>query len=286
MLIRREALDRGDDWSASMMQSLIAHLRLWQGRLHEAVAEAEQARARFRRLGDGFGLVQALSALLRAQSALGRRAAVQRSAEELLALDDVAGAGPIPMLAVAGAAMHRGDGETARRLAQNVLAREQLNLTARHEATVLAALAAAQCGQLDEALEALDRTASMGGRHAFARSVAAVVHALAGDAGAAMREADEVLNGSGASYLDRTFATVAAAAVLARQGRGDDALERVESVLDEVQKVGDVTATALLHRTASVVVGSPERGGVDDLHELGPGWVTILEALAGARSTP
>jgi class 3 adenylate cyclase/tetratricopeptide (TPR) repeat protein len=278
-LIRSEALERGDDWSASMMQSLIANLRLWQGRLQDAVSEAEQARARFRRLGDNFGTVQALSALLRAQAALGRRAAVQRTSEELLALAKVPGAGPVPLMAVAGTAMHRGDGEAARRLVLQVRSAEALNQAAQHESSVLLAISSAQCGLFDEALVAIDELASLQGRHAFAHSVAALVHALTGAPELALREADEVMGTTGASYLDRTFATVASAAVLAHEGREDEALARLDTTLAEVLPIGDVTAVALLQLTASSVIGEPHRSGEGDRHALGAGWLTVLDAL-------
>jgi tetratricopeptide (TPR) repeat protein len=278
--VRTEALDRGDDWAASMMQSLIANLRLWQGRLGDAVSEAEQARARFRRLGDGFGMVQALSALLRAQAALGRRAAVQRTAEELLALSSVPGSGPVPLLALAGTAMHRGDGETVLRLAQQLLGGGAVNRAAEGEATVLLAIGAAQCGQIDEALVAIDQIAAAPGRNGFAHSVAAIVHALAGAPEAALREADEVVRTSSASYLDRTFGAVAASSVLARAGRVDEARERIDPVLDEVIEVGDVVATALLQQAAATVVGVPHPSGEGDRHALGSGWSAILDAFA------
>jgi hypothetical protein len=278
--VRTEALDRGDDWAASMMQSLIANLRLWQGRLGDAVSEAEQARARFRRLGDSFGMVQALSALLRAQVALGRRAAVQRTSEELMALSSVPGSGPVPLLALAGTAMHRGDGETALRLAQQLLAGGAVNRAAEGEATVLLAIGAAQCGLIDEALVAVEQLAAVPGRSGFAHSVAAIVHALAGAPEAALREADEVARTPSASYLDRTFGAVAASSVLARSGRVDEARERIDPVLDEVIEVGDVVATALLQQAAATVVGVPHPSGLGDRHALGPGWLAILDAFA------
>jgi class 3 adenylate cyclase/tetratricopeptide (TPR) repeat protein len=279
-LVRSEALDRGDDWAASMMQSLIANLRLWQGRLSEAVSEAEQARARFRRLGDSFGTVQALAALLRAQTALGRRAAVQRSSEELLSLASVPGAGPVPLLAVAGSAMHRGDGETARRLALQVQAHDLHNQAAQGESGVLLAISAAQCGLLDEALLAIEQVTFVPGRDAFAHAAAALVHALAGAGDAALREAGEVAHVPSASYLDRTFAALAASAVLARSGRGDEASARIDEVLAEVIDIGDVVAVTLLQQAAVSVVGVPHVSGEGDRHVLGPGWLSILDAFA------
>ncbi len=278
-LVRGEALERGDDWAASMMQSLLANLRLWQGRLQDAVGEAEQARARFRRLGDNFGVVQALSALLRAQAALGRRSAVQRTSEELLALAKMPGAGPVPLMAVAGTAMHRGDGETARRLVLQVRSAEGLNQAAQSESSVLLAISSAQCGLLDEALVAIDEVDTRQGRHSFASSVAALVHALAGASENALREAESVITASGASYLDRTFATVASAAVLAAEGRRDDAVAQLHTALAEVLPIGDVTAIALLQLTASGVVGVAHRSGEGDRQAVGSGWLQILDSL-------
>ncbi|MEY2753779.1 MAG: hypothetical protein RJB65_137, partial [Actinomycetota bacterium] len=105
--VSEEARRRGDDWAMSMMDTLLANIRMWQGRIADAHDLAERALGTFRRLGDRFGAVQALSPLLRAQVALGRHAAAQRSSEELSALAEGGRLGPIPLLSVAGAAMHR-----------------------------------------------------------------------------------------------------------------------------------------------------------------------------------
>ena len=66
-----------------------------------------------------FGLIQSLAALVRAQVALGKTAAAQRSSEELLTLADTGQHGAFPLLAVAGAAMHRGQGATAEAMARS-----------------------------------------------------------------------------------------------------------------------------------------------------------------------
>ena len=75
--VAQEAELRGDVWAASMMNTLLADLRLWQGQLEEAAELAENARSRFKKLNDKFGLVQALAPLVRAQVGLGRQAAAQ-----------------------------------------------------------------------------------------------------------------------------------------------------------------------------------------------------------------
>ena len=83
---------------------------------------ADQARSRFKKLNDKFGLIQATAPLLRAQIALGQAGAAQRSTEELLTLADMSVQGPFPLMAVAGAAMHRGDGATAVAIADRAIA--------------------------------------------------------------------------------------------------------------------------------------------------------------------
>jgi hypothetical protein len=106
-LVIREADERGDEWAVGMMQTLLADLRLWQGDLGEAANLADQARSRFKKLNDKFGLIQATAPLLRAQIALSQAGAAQRSTEELLTLADMSVQGPFPLMAVAETAMHR-----------------------------------------------------------------------------------------------------------------------------------------------------------------------------------
>ncbi len=120
--VANEAEERGDTWAAAMMQTLQANLRLWQGRLDEAATLAETARKRFRKLEDRYGLSQAMAPLVRAQTALGRSAAALRTEEELFAISEIAPVGPNALLAIAGAAMHRGDGAVAAAQATRAIA--------------------------------------------------------------------------------------------------------------------------------------------------------------------
>ena len=41
-----EALDRGDDWAAGMMQTLQSNLAMWEGKVEEALRLADEARAK------------------------------------------------------------------------------------------------------------------------------------------------------------------------------------------------------------------------------------------------
>ena len=191
-VVGAEAFDRGDEWAAAMMQTLLADLRLWQGNLTEALGNAEQARNRFKRIGDKFGMVQSLSALVRIQVALGRSSALHRSIEELLSLADNSQLGPVPVLAVAGAAMHRGDGQMALTTVERGLDAVESQTAGAFEAMVVRTIAFAQVGRIDEALTALDAIAPESMELPFAQVGAALVASLSGDADGALAAADMV----------------------------------------------------------------------------------------------
>ncbi len=210
-LVIREADQRGDEWAVGMMQTLLADLRLWQGDLSEAANLAEQARSRFKKLNDKFGLMQATAPLLRAQIALGQAGAAQRSIEELITMAERR-QGPFPLMAVAGAAMHRGDGAMAVSIADQALAvTDEMNGSA-FEPHVARLIGLMQLGRLDEA------------RIAFAELPAArgcsSVHQRCRDTAlrdpriAQARRSStprHVSNAAGATYLDEVFAYVGAA---------------------------------------------------------------------------
>jgi class 3 adenylate cyclase/tetratricopeptide (TPR) repeat protein len=278
-VVGAEALDRGDDWAAAMMQTLLADLRLWQGNLPEALGNAEQARNRFKRIGDKFGLVQSLAALIRIQVALGRAPAVQRSVEELLSLADNSPLGPVPLLAVAGAAMHRGDAQMALVTAERGLEAMETPTAGTFEAMVVRVIAFAQQGRVDEALAALESIGPQAMEHPFAQVGAALALSLSGDAEAALVAADAVSATVGATYLDRAIAAVAAAG--AHSSLGDRAA--AEAVLDEALveclDVGDVVAIALLQRAYLHVLCVAHASGTGDESFLGEGWLTVVASL-------
>ena len=58
----------GDTWPTLMMQTLLANLRLWTGRVAEAEQLAERALNGFRDINDRYGLMQALAPLNRAHA--------------------------------------------------------------------------------------------------------------------------------------------------------------------------------------------------------------------------
>ncbi|MEX0846257.1 MAG: hypothetical protein WD023_00625, partial [Ilumatobacteraceae bacterium] len=279
VIVQADSNETGNDWAAAMMQTLLADLSLWRGDLQRALTNAEQARNRFRRVGDSFGLAQALSALVRTQVALGRAAASQRTIEELLAVGDESPAGPVPLLASAGAAMHRGDGRSAVALAERCLEAMASRTSGTFEADVIRAIGSAQLGLLDDAMAILDGIPPEARVHPFAHVAAALVAALAGDADEALREAQAVHDADGATYLDRAITAVAAAGAHATNGDRLSAVTAVDDALTESLAVGDVVATALLQRTYGRVLGEPHRSGPGDEGALGEGWIRVVESL-------
>ena len=107
----REAELRGDEWAAGMMDTLRADLRLWQGELEEAHDLAEQARNAVQDVSTtGSASSRRWPRWCAPRSRSAGSPPSQRSSEELIALAETGTQGPFPLMAVAGAAMHRGNG--------------------------------------------------------------------------------------------------------------------------------------------------------------------------------
>jgi len=276
--VSHDAEERGDEWAAGMMDTLRADLRLWQGRLDEASTFAEKARARFKRLDDRFGLIQALAPLVRSQVALGRSAAAQRTSEELVALAETGRQGPLPLLAVAGAAMHRGSAHIAESMAERAAAEMQANGGAAFEPVVVLAMALAQQGRHEEALATIETVSDDGRRHPFTSSVAAIVATVSGLPNEALARATVVFDSEGASYLDQVFAYVAAAGAHAQLGDIEQAELTAQAAVARSMAVGDVVATAIATSTFAAVTGHVHPA-FDERTQIGEGWRHIVASL-------
>ncbi len=277
--VQREADLRGDEWAAGMMDTLRADLHLWQGRLEEASDLAERARSRFKRLNDRFGLIQSMAPLVRSQVALGRFAASQRSAEELSALADTGRPGPYPLLSIAGAAMHRGNGAVALAMADRAISEIEHTGSNVTEAVVLRAAALTQLGRHEEALAAIESLQDGGQQHPFTRAVAALVTMAAGFPDIAVEHAEAVTLIEGASYLDQVFAYVAAAGAFDQLGHHAQAALSAEAAIARAMGVGDVVATALATATFEAVTGQPHPAH-DSRTPIGDGWELVVRQLA------
>lgn len=279
LTVSREADLRGDEWAAGMMDTLRADLRLWQGRLEEAHGLAEKARNRFKRLGDKFGLIQSMSPLVRSQVALGRFAASQRTSEELIAIAESGRQGPFPLMAVAGAAMHRGNAVVAGAMAERAIAEIALIGSSPLEPTVVLAMALVQLDRVDEALVAIESVLEPDDHHPFSQAVAAMVYMASGQPELAVQHAQSVAHTDGATYLDEVFAYVAAAGAFAQMADIAQAELAAQAAVARAMAVGDVVATALATATFRAVTGTAH-SAFDDRTQLGEGWERLVEVLA------
>jgi class 3 adenylate cyclase/tetratricopeptide (TPR) repeat protein len=279
-LVIREAGQRGDEWAVGMMQTLLADLRLWQGDLPDAANLAEQARSRFKKLKDKFGLMQATAPLLRAQIALGQAGAAQRSTEELLTMADTSG--PFPLMAVAGAAMHRGDGVMAVSVADRALAETDEINNAAFEPHIARLIGLMQLGRIDEARVAFAELPPQAVAHPFTNGAAALLYATTGSPKQALEHADNVSLAAGATYLDEVFAYVGAASAHAQLDDKAQATLSIEAAVVRALDVGDVVAIALATNAYQHLIGRPHPA-FDQPTQLESGWLTLIGNLpAGA----
>ena len=281
-IVGTEAEQRGDVWAASMMDTLLADLRLWQGKLEDAANFADKARQRFKRINDKFGMTQAMAPLIRAQVALGRYASAQRTAEELLSLAETSQSGSFALMAVAGAEMHRGNAAVAAATAERARAGIAAIGGEAYEPTVVLALAYAQLGRVEDAMAAIESVPSYGHAHPFTRAVAALVNTVAGVPVEAIEHADAVARANGATYLDNVFAYVAAAGAYQQMGEFAQATLAAEAAVARGMAVGDVVATAIATTAFQLITGTSHPAH-DPRTPLGEGWATLLGLFLGDK---
>ncbi len=281
-LVIREADQRGDEWAVGMMQTLLADLRLWQGDLSEAAELADQARSRFKKLNDKFGLIQATAPLVRAQIALGQAGAAQRSMEELLTLAEMSVHGPFPLMAVSGAAMHRGDGATAVAIADRAIGEMDAMNASAFEPHVARLVGLMQLGRIDEARIAFAELQPQALVHPFTNGAAALLYATLGLPTEALQHADEVAHAAGATYLDEVFAYVGAASAHSQLNDNPKATLSIEAAVVRALDVGDVVAIALATNAYQHLIGRPHPA-FDQPTQLEAGWLNVIESLPTGR---
>ena len=280
-LVIREADQRGDEWAVGMMQTLLADLRLWQGDLAEAAHLADQARSKFKKLNDKFGLIQATAPLLRAQIALGQAGAAQRSTEEMLTLAEMSVQGPFPLMAVAGAAMHRGDGTAAVAVADRAIAATDKMNGSAFEPHIARLVGLLQLGRIDEASIAFAELKPHELAHPFANGAAALLYATLREPDRSLEHAHQVADAAGATYLDEVFAYVGAASAHAQLGNKSQATLSIEAAVVRALDVGDVVAIALATNAYQHLIGRPHPA-FDQPTQLEAGWLTVIDSLPAA----
>lgn len=279
--VAKEADQRGDRWAVGMMDTLLAQLALWRGEIAESLRLAEQARTQFTRIGDEYGLAQALSPLMRAQIATGRSSAAQRTMDELRSIAGNSRNGSVPLLALAGAAMHRGAAREALDAADRAIAGLAAMGAVQQEPFVLRALALLQAGEHEQALVALERLGHADdGVHPFADAAEALVRACNGEHVRAHELADSVVACEVSTYLDDVFGCIAGASSCAALGLPDAATAFVEAGVLRATGAGDVVATALATSVYRTVTGRTHPAH-DESTVLGDGWTTVLALLRG-----
>ncbi|MFZ9629636.1 MAG: adenylate/guanylate cyclase domain-containing protein [Ilumatobacteraceae bacterium] len=279
--VSREAELRGDRWAVGMMDTLLAQMKLWRGDVAEGLRLAERARAQFKRIDDQYGLAQALAPLVRAQIALGRNAAVQRSTEELTAIATSNRVGPMPMLALAGAAMHRGNAPAALQAADHAIDAMHAIGARLPEAYVVKALALAQHGDVEQALTVIDLFDHLdSGSRPFAEAAEALIRACSGDHVRARELADTIARSDVSTYLDDVLAGIACASSSHALGLQDAAVSAAETAVMRATSAGDIVATALTTAVYRLVTGSTHPAH-DESYALSDGWSTVLTQLRG-----
>jgi len=277
-LVRTEAKERGDEWAEAMMMSLLASMRLWTGNLDAASSLAEHSRAKFKRLGDGFGLAQALGVLGRTQVALGDPN-VSRTTETLLSRSEPFGESPYPLLAVAGIAMHGGDGKSAVLYADEAIVR-MLHIAAdASEPYIIRAVGQAQIGDFDGARQSLDHLEGDMSGHPFAQSANALVAILEGRPDVAIASAQLVADAPGHTYLDGVVARISAGAACAMLADPAGARRWLAESVAQATSTQDSVATALALLAYHHVLGVVHDSGPGDLSALGAGWRSVIDAM-------
>jgi tetratricopeptide (TPR) repeat protein len=265
----------GDRWAPSMMDALLAAIRLWSGNFAEAEELSRRALAGFRSIGDRYGMVQALAPRVRALVALGRSDEAERALEEALSLGDSYGDLAFPAMIAAGSAVHLGLGARAVAVSETAISHLAATGTNDSEAKVTLALALCQTDHADEALAVL-LDVEMDFPYAFA--VRALAGAMIGATDSVQEDAEAVFDDEGSSYLDRVMADIAVAAVERRCGNTDAVAERLAVARRRSLDVGDRVAEALTNAaTAAMIEGSPAMVRSDHLRA---GWHTVLDRLA------
>ena len=282
--VLRDAAERGDDWAAGMMQALQANLQLWEGRVEESLRLAEAAKVRMRRLGDGYGQIQAMAPAIRAMVALGRFGEARTQLEELSSIAPRFGLEGFAALATLGVAVHGGAVERA--LDASAVALEigrQRGGVGTNDVLLGRALAFLMADRLDDALAMLEVLSGIDHPlHPYEAAVSGLVAAVDRRPAVALAHARVVDEQPGATYLDRTYARLAEASAHLQVGELGEARVAVEQARMTVAGTDDVVARDLVTHAAralAIAVGGPDTDDAPAPAFTLPGWRTLLAAL-------
>ena len=262
--VLRESERRGDRYGEGMMHVVRAGIRLWSGRTLDAVEESSLAVAALRSAGDPVGLEQALSVAGRAEVMAGN----VESGLDLLAEARTQSASTSTGFARSvsrSTEVQLGQPEAAVADLEAGVEPSQTPVGLDEHRTI-SALALAQMGRLDEALELLgvgEGLPPLEDRSGYSVSAIALICAAAGRRDDAVRAAADLDVAERVTYLDRLAAELAVA--LVSPGAHGDELE--DRARDTAGATDDELAHALVALAAATrrdVTGRPSPPHTED----------------------
>jgi hypothetical protein len=218
---------------------------------------------------------------LRAQIALGQAGAAQRSTEELLTIGETSTQGALPLMAVAGAAMHSGDGATTVAIADRAIAAMDSSNGSAFEPRVARLVGLLQLGRVEEARIVFAELKPLALTHPFTNAAGALLYATVGSPAESLQHADAVAHAAGATYLDEVFAYIGAASAHAQLDDLPQATLAIEAAVVRALDVGDVVAIALATNAYQHLIGRPHPA-LDQPTQLETGWLEVIAGLPNA----
>ena len=288
--------EREDRWALGMVLVLLASVRLWQGKAEAAAEHASEARDAFVEIRDLPGELRATGVLARALAAIGRSDEAWAVVHDLVASREGTSLGT-PDMAVAGLAIHLGDGATALRVL------EEADVTSFvEEVAITRGTARLFVGQVAEALDELEDlespTRSVTGGATNLWSSLGLARSSVGDAAGAFEASRRVLDaGPVATYRDLVIARLAAAFAHFQQGRGTESELEIETARAAAAATDDVVTAAVVELAAARLAEASGQAGADTevtaaldrLDLLGAsshGWdTTVRTAVMGMAAT-
>ncbi len=284
------------------MDLLLASIQLWSGRASAALATATEAQLVFEHIDSDYGMVQTLGLLGRAHAAVGNLNASRTDLAECLrrALD-MPGR-PLESFArlvAAGGAVQFGDPTAAlRHIAQVPDAVDDRRMIGSIDLEVTRGLAMLQQGDVDGAVEVLERVGRAEGvPSTYLDSSLALALVAADRVEEAVAFASAVGGDERATYLDRRTASLAAALAAVRSGDGvradqcfEEAISHIDSTESRMSQAVVRLAQAIGHETlgsrAAPELRADAERALDDLGMHPEGWERAFRLAAGEPATP
>jgi hypothetical protein len=288
-----EAEERGDPWAIGMMLGLQASLRLWTGRVQDAIPPAEEAVRRFRAMGDWYGQLLGLGVLGRALVSLGRFEDAWEVLDESLAVAAEVRSPEAQLIAhttAVTAAAQAGRPDRVESPLPDWEPRESVAEVGLHDFTIAAALVDLQRGQVGAARQVLeDAVATLGeSANGYSWSSLALARAADGDVEGARSAATTASAIASATFADRVAAATVRLLAAARAGDEPAAAAALAEARAELEATDDRLGRALLSLAAAHADAALDRQAApaapvaaDEVVADSPGWDTAYRLAAG-----